>query len=32
MDKLQQLEKIYKEIAEEDKRFSKDFINVNRCL
>jgi len=29
MDKLQQLEKIYKEIAEEDKNLSEDFLSVS---
>lgn len=29
MDKLQQVEKIYKEIAEEDKRLSEDFLSIS---
>lgn len=29
MDKLKQVEKIYKEIAEEDKKLSEDFLSIS---
>lgn len=29
MDKLQQIEKIYKEIAEEDKRLCEEFLSIS---
>lgn len=29
MDKLKQVEKIYKEIAEEDKKLSDDFLSIS---